>query len=95
MRKSPEGNNGIRHRDVKEPPHLRKKRRTTNGIKGWSAGQRFYQERGETLRLNLYEIYRGLLPKQTVATHSGLRKMKELNLWRRRPPPKRKNRCTE
>jgi hypothetical protein len=34
MRKSQEGNNGIRHRDVKELPHLRKERKTTNGIKG-------------------------------------------------------------
>jgi hypothetical protein len=39
MRKSPEGNDGIRCRDVKEPPHLKKKRRMTNDIKGWRAGQ--------------------------------------------------------
>jgi hypothetical protein len=34
MRKSPEGNDGIRHRDVKVLPHLRKGRKMTNGIKG-------------------------------------------------------------
>jgi hypothetical protein len=28
--------NGVRHRDVKELPHLRKERTTTNGIKGCS-----------------------------------------------------------
>jgi hypothetical protein len=38
MRKSPEGNDGIRHRDVKELPHLRKER-TTNGINGWRNAQ--------------------------------------------------------
>jgi hypothetical protein len=57
MRKSPEGNDGIRHRDVKEPPYLRKKRRLTNGNKRWSAGQRSYLGRGGTLRMNLYEIF--------------------------------------
>jgi hypothetical protein len=33
MRKNPEGNDDIRHRDVKELPHLRKER-TTNGTEG-------------------------------------------------------------
>jgi hypothetical protein len=69
VRKIPEGNNGIRHRDVKEPPHLRKKR--TNGIKGWSAGQRSYLGRGGMLRMNLYKIFRGILVKQIVGTPSS------------------------
>jgi hypothetical protein len=55
MRKCPEGNDGIRHRDVKEPPHLRKKR-MTNGIKGWSAGQRSYPGKGGMLRINSQRI---------------------------------------
>jgi hypothetical protein len=71
MRKSPEGNDGIRHRDVKEPPHLWKKR-TKNGIKGWSTGQRSYLRRRGTLRMNLYEIFREILAKQIVRTPSGL-----------------------
>jgi hypothetical protein len=65
-RKIPEGNDGLRHRDVKELPHLRKERRTTNGIKGWSAGQRSYLGSGGTLRMTLYEIFRGILAKQIV-----------------------------
>jgi hypothetical protein len=48
MRKSPEGNDGIRHRDVKKLPHLRKERRTTNGIKEWRAVQRSHPGSGET-----------------------------------------------
>jgi hypothetical protein len=90
MRKSPEGNDGMRHRDVKKLPHLRKER-TTNGIKGWSAGQRSYLGKGGTLRMNLCEIFRGILAKQIVGTPSELRKMKEGTLWRGRPHPKRKN----
>jgi hypothetical protein len=77
MRKSPEGNDGIRHRDVKELPRLRKERSMTNDIKGWSAGQQSYLGKGGTLKLNLYEIFRGILAKQIVGTPSGLRKMKE------------------
>jgi hypothetical protein len=86
-RKSPEGNDGLRHRDVKELPHLRKGR-STNGIKGWSTGHQSYLGSGGTLRMNLYEIFRGILAKQIVGTQSGLRKMKEWTLWRSRPLPK-------
>jgi hypothetical protein len=34
MRESPECKNGIRHRDVKEPPHLRRGRKTTTSVGG-------------------------------------------------------------
>jgi hypothetical protein len=66
------------------------------GIKGWSVGQRSYLGKGGTLRMNLYEIFRGILAKQIVGTPSGLRKMKEFNFWRGRSPPTRKKKwCTE
>jgi hypothetical protein len=68
MRKS---NDGIRHQNVKEPPHLTKER-MMNGIKGWNAEQRSYLGRGGMLRMNLYEIFRGKLVKQIVGTPSGL-----------------------
>jgi hypothetical protein len=82
MRKRPEGNNGVRHQDVEKQPQLRKKRRTTNGIKGYSAGQRSYLGSGGTLRMNIYEIFRDILANQIAGTPSGLRKMKEWTLWR-------------
>jgi hypothetical protein len=72
MRKSQEGNKGIRHRDVKELPHLSKKRKTTNGIKGWSAGQRFYLGSGETPNKNSYKIFGGKIIKQIVETSRRL-----------------------
>jgi hypothetical protein len=34
MRKSPEGSDGIRHRDIKEPPHLRIERKTASSSGG-------------------------------------------------------------
>jgi hypothetical protein len=58
MRKGPECKNGIRRRDVKKLPHL-KKERTTNSIKGWGTGQWSYLGKGGTLRINLYEISEG------------------------------------
>jgi hypothetical protein len=72
MRKSLKGNDGIRHRDVKELPHMRKERRTMNCIKGWSAGQRPHLGSGETPSKNPYKIFRGILAKQIVGTPSGL-----------------------
>jgi hypothetical protein len=88
MRKCLEGNDDIRNRDVKEPPNLRKERGMTNGIKGWRARQRSYLGRGGMLRVNLYEILRGMLIKQIVGTPSRLQEMKEWTLWMVRPPPK-------
>jgi hypothetical protein len=69
MRKSPEGNDGIRRQDVKELPHLRKMR-MMNCIKGSSAGQQSYLGRGGTLRMNLYEIFREIFKKTIVRTPS-------------------------
>jgi hypothetical protein len=90
MRKSPEGNNGIRHRDVKVLPHLRKERKTTNGIKGWSTGQRSYLGSGGTPSKYPYQIFGGKIAKQVVGTSRRLRKIRKWVLWRGRPPPKRK-----
>jgi hypothetical protein len=89
MRKGPGYKNGTRRRDVKKLPNL-KKERTTNGFKGWSTGQRSYVGKGRTLRMNLYETFGGQIAKQVVATSSRLRRIRQLNLWRGRPPPKRK-----
>jgi hypothetical protein len=64
-RKSSEGNDGIRHRDIKELPHLRKERRT-NSIKGWSAEQRSHLGSRKTPSKNPYEIFGGKITKQVV-----------------------------
>jgi hypothetical protein len=77
MRMSPEGNNGIRHRDVKVLPHLRKERKTTSGIKGWSTGQRSYLGSGGTPSKNPYEIVGGKIAKQVVGTSRRLRRVKK------------------
>jgi hypothetical protein len=89
MRKGSGCKNGIRRRDVKKLPHL-KKERTTNGIKGWSTGQRSYLGRGGTLRMNLHEISGGKIAKQIVGTSRRLRRIRIWRLWRGRPPPKHK-----
>jgi hypothetical protein len=86
MRRRPEGNDDIRNRDVKNLPNLRKERRTTNGIKKWSAGQRSFLGKGGTF----FEIFGGKIAKQVVGTSSGLRRIRKWALWRGRPPPKRK-----
>jgi hypothetical protein len=90
MRKSQEGNDDIRHRDVKKLPHLRKERKTMNGIKGWSAAQRPYLGSRETPSRNPYEIFGGKITKQIVGTSRRLRGIRKRTLWRDRPPPKRK-----
>jgi hypothetical protein len=80
MRKSPEGNDGIRHQDVKVLPYLRKERKTTNGIKGWSAGQRSYLESGGTPSKIPYDIFGGKIAKQVVGTSRKVTKNKEMDL---------------
>jgi hypothetical protein len=79
-----------RHRDVKELPHLRKERKTTNCIKGWSAGQRSYLGSRGTPSKNPYEIFGGKIMKQVVRTSRKLRRIRKWTLWSGRPSPKRK-----
>jgi hypothetical protein len=90
MREGPECKSGIWRRDVKRLPHLRKERKSTNGIKGWRPGQRSLLGKGGTLRINLYEIFGGKITKQVVGTSRRLRRIGIWRLWRGRPPPKRK-----
>jgi hypothetical protein len=89
MRRGPGCKNGIQHRYVKKLSHM-KKERTTNGIKGWSTGQRSYLGKGGTLRMNLYEIFRGKIGKQVAEISRGLRRIRKWTLWRGSPPTKRK-----
>jgi hypothetical protein len=103
----PECKNGISNRGRKQqlrgrmrisdlcggqPLNLRKERTATNGIEGWSAGQRSHLGSEGTLNKNVDEIFRGKIGKQVVGTSSGLQKIRKWALWRGRPPPKRKKR---
>jgi hypothetical protein len=65
MRQGQGCNNGVRHRDVKVLlSHLRKERKTTNGIKGWSTGQRSYLRSGGTPSNNVrWNVYTESLPR--------------------------------
>jgi hypothetical protein len=45
---------------------------TTNGIEGWSSGQKSHLGSGGTRKKTLYEIFRGKIMKQVVGTSSGL-----------------------
>jgi hypothetical protein len=90
MRKGSGCENGIRRRDVKVLPPMRKERKSTNGIKGWSAGQRSHLESGGTPSKYPYKIFGGKIAKQVVGTSRKLRKIRKWVLWIGRPPPKRK-----
>jgi hypothetical protein len=89
VRKGPECKNGIRRRDVKKLPHL-KKERTTNGIKRWSAGQQSYLGSGRTPSKTPYEIFGEKIAKQVVRMSMGFLQIRIWRVWRCRPPPKRK-----
>jgi hypothetical protein len=78
----------------RQPLYLRKERTTTNGIEGWSAGQRSHLESKGMLNKNLYEIFRERIAKQVVRTPSGLRRTMDWSLWKGRPPPKQKKRSS-
>jgi hypothetical protein len=109
MRKHPEWNRGLRDVGLSQQlqgrkqikvlgirlPLCLKNKRTTNGIKGWSAGQRSYLGKGGTLRMNLYEIFGGKIAKQVVGDSRMLQRIRKWTLWRGRPPPKLKTKlCT-
>jgi hypothetical protein len=63
---------------------------TTNGIEGWSQGKRAHQGIEGIRKKDIYEIFRQKIMEHVVGTSGGLPKMKNWNLWRGRPPPKRK-----
>jgi hypothetical protein len=87
-----ECNKGIRSRDVEEPLHLRKGRKTANNIGGRSGRQ---QRRLESMG-NSIEVFGkaiGLQFRKRAARSSVmLRNTKNWTLWRGQPPPKRKKR---
>jgi hypothetical protein len=90
LRMHHEGKCGTKDLCCGQPLYLRKEWTTTNGIGGWSAGQRSHLGSEGTLNKKLYEIFRGRIAKQIVGTLSGLRRIRNWTLWRGRPPPKRK-----
>jgi hypothetical protein len=61
---------------------------TINAIEGWSPGERAFLGSGGTRKKDIYEILREKIPKHVVETYSGLQQMRNLILWRGRPPPK-------
>jgi hypothetical protein len=54
------------------PLCLRKERRTTNSIEGWSSRQGSPLGSRETVNKIQYEIFRGKIAKQVVGTSSGI-----------------------
>jgi hypothetical protein len=85
--KGPKCNNGIRDQGLRQQLRgnkrikdlggkwllcLRKKRRTTNGIREWSSGQRSHLGSGGTLKKTLYEIFRGKIAKYILGNSSRL-----------------------
>jgi hypothetical protein len=85
--KDPEGNSGMRRRDVKELLHLRKGKKVANSIRG--------QSRTQHPRLKsigkVSEIYRktiGLEVVRATKMSTGLLKIWNWTLWKGRPPPK-------
>jgi hypothetical protein len=89
-RNGPGCKNGIRRRDIKEPPHLRIERKTAS-----SSGGQHKREKRRLKGMNKYnDIYwrtTGLkFVKRANGTSSGLQKGRKWILCRGRPPPKRK-----
>jgi hypothetical protein len=70
------------------PLYLKKDRKTVNGIRGWSSGQRSHLGSGGTLKEALYEIFRGKKAKQIARSYITSQKSRDWTLWRGRPPPK-------
>jgi hypothetical protein len=67
-----EGRKGVKDLGSRRLLCLRKERATTNGIGGWSSGQRSHLGSRGTLKKTLYEIFREKIVKQVVGTSSGL-----------------------
>jgi hypothetical protein len=90
MRKSPEGNNGIREQGSKQQLRLRKETTTGNGIRGRSIREElclrsqktFYETVGQTFKLEVM--------KRAVVISIRRMKTSVRTLWRGRPTPKRK-----
>jgi hypothetical protein len=89
IREGPGYKNGIRCRDVKDVPDL-KKERTKNDIKRWSAGQRSHLGTGRTRSKTPSEIFGGKIEKQVVRMSMRFLQIRIWRVWRCRPPPKRK-----
>jgi hypothetical protein len=68
---------GIKDLGSRRPLCLRKERRRTNSIGGWSSEQRSHLGSGGTLKKTLSEIFRGKIPKTVVETSSRLRKVSD------------------
>jgi hypothetical protein len=90
MREGPGCKNGVRRRNIKEPPHLRIERKTAS-----SSGGRHKREQRRLKRISKYnDIYWRTIGldfvKQVVRMSSGFLQIRVWRLWRGRPPPKRK-----
>jgi hypothetical protein len=83
---------GIKDLGSRWPLYLRKKRTTTDGIGGWSSGQRSPLGSGGTLKKTLYEFVSMKVAKQIARTSAGLWTIKDWTLWRGQPPLKQKKR---
>jgi hypothetical protein len=66
-----------------QPLYLRKERTTTNGIKGWRAGQRSHLGSKGTLNKNLYKIFRGRITKPSSQNSQRIAENKEIDLVER------------
>jgi hypothetical protein len=67
-----EGKCGTKDLCGEQSLYLRKERKTTNGIGGWSSGQQSHVGSRGTLKKILYAIFRGKIEKQGIEASSGL-----------------------
>jgi hypothetical protein len=70
------GSKGMKYLGDRRPLYPRKKGTTTDGIGGWSSGERSNLKSGRTLRKTLYEIFGSKIAKQMVETSIRMRKMR-------------------
>jgi hypothetical protein len=88
----PEYNTGIRDRGLKQRLRVSNQLKdlTKNAIEGCRLGQRLHIGGRRTHKKTYYETVREKIAKRIVGSFVGLRQNKDWNLWRGRPPPRRK-----
>jgi hypothetical protein len=90
MRKGPKCKNGIRRRDIKEPPRLRMEGKTASSSGGWHKREQ-QRLKGMSKYNNIYWRTTGLeFVERANEMSSKLQKVRNWTVWRGRPTPKRK-----
>jgi hypothetical protein len=91
LRQQLPGRKRIKDLGVRLQLYLKKKRKT-NAIEWWRAGERLHLGSRETPSKNPYEIFGGKITKQVSEISCVLQRIRKRTLWRGRPPPIHKKR---